>query len=99
MPPLSGLDDQIIDPGLLGTKIGGREACFLRLRKAVFDRHVFDLAEVRLGISHAAILALRKKRTAHRSRHCVGTAARGTFRNTGAGDRHDKLSASATEAR
>jgi ribosomal protein S18 acetylase RimI-like enzyme len=49
---LPGLDDQVVETGLLGAEVPAREARLLRVGDAVLDRHVLDVAEVGLRVAH-----------------------------------------------
>ena len=50
---LPRLDDKVVDPGLLGAQIPGREARLLAVGETVLRRHVVHVAEVLLGVAHA----------------------------------------------
>lgn len=49
---LSGLDDEEVHPGLLGTEIASREPCLLMSREPVLCRRVTNGEEVLLREAH-----------------------------------------------
>jgi hypothetical protein len=49
----AGLDDQVVDAGLLGTQVCAGEARLLAVREAMLDRHILDPPEILLRVAHS----------------------------------------------